>query len=103
MKGKKYCSRGLEAHAKVASTIKNQNRRDAVDAVLSEQQKQVRLGVVDEHAIAQKYQQIASSCQMGAHNIGLRDQREANHSFDRYLVCIYRFEYQSVVRKLSSI
>ena len=83
LKNIKYCSRGLEAHTKVVHALKNQNRRDAFDAVLSEQQKQVRLGVVDEHAIAQKYQQIASSCQMWAHTLGLRDQREANRYFDR--------------------
>ena len=83
LKDKKYCSRGLEAHTRVAGIIKNQNRRDAFDAVLSEQQTQIRLGVIDQGEIARKYQQIASSCQMWAHNIGLRDQLEANQSFDR--------------------
>ena len=73
-----YSSRGLKTQTNVGRTLKSINRRDAFDAVLSEQQKQVRLGVVDEQAIAQKYQQIASSCQMWAHTIGLRDQLEAN-------------------------
>ena len=75
--------RGLEAHTRGAGIIKNQNRLDVFDAILSEQQTQIRLGVIDEEEIARKYQQIASSCQMWANAIGLRDQCEANKYFDR--------------------
>ena len=82
-KGKKYCSRGLECHAKQAAITKKHNRRTAADAVLDEQEAQLQLGVVDEEAIADRYHGTASSAQLWARTIALRDQRYSQLYLDR--------------------
>ena len=82
LKDKKYCSRGLESHATQSSITKKQNRRSAVDAVLDEQEAQRQLRVVDEEAIADRYQGTASSCQLWARTIALRDQRYSEQYLD---------------------
>lgn len=76
-KDKKYCSRGLESLTRQAAMDKAYSRRLAFDAVLDEQDEQWQLGVVDEEAIAERYAEVSSSCQLWASVIGLRDQREA--------------------------
>jgi hypothetical protein len=81
-KDTQYCSRGLESHTKLATISKTQNRKNATDAVLAEQDEQRRLGVVDDEArIAHRYHQGTSSCQLWANTVGLRDQRAA----ERYI------------------
>jgi hypothetical protein len=80
-KDKKCLSRGLESQTRLATISKTLNRKNALDAVLDEQDDQRRLGVVDEEAIAQRYHQGTSSCQLWASTVGLRDQREA----ERYI------------------
>jgi hypothetical protein len=82
LKDKKYCSRGLESHTRLASLSKTLNRKPAVDAVLDEQDEQQHLGIVDEEIIAQRYQQTTSSCQLWATIVGLRDQRAAEAYMD---------------------
>ena len=76
LKDKKYCSRGLEIHVKQTSIARGQNRRAAIYAVLDEQEAQWQLEVVDEEAIAARYQETASSALLRARSIALRDQRE---------------------------
>jgi hypothetical protein len=82
LKDKKYCSRGLESHTRLASISKMQNRKTANNAVLDEQEEQRHMGVVDEEIIAQRYQQTTSSCQLWANIVGLRDQRVAEEYID---------------------
>jgi hypothetical protein len=76
-KDKKYCSRGLESSTRLAAISKTQNCKNAINVVLDEQDEQRRLGVVDEEALAQRYHQGTSSCQLWASTVGLRDQRVA--------------------------
>jgi hypothetical protein len=84
-KDKKYSSRGLESHTRLASISKTQNRKTAVDAVLDEQDEQRELGIVDEEVIAQRYQKTTSSCQLWASIVGLRDKRAAEEYMDCFL------------------
>jgi hypothetical protein len=82
LKDKKYCSRGLEGHTRLCSITKSANRKLAFSAVLYEQEEQQLLGVVDDEAIGQLYNQVSSSCQLWATTLGLRDQREAERYLD---------------------
>lgn len=81
-KDKKYCSRGLESHTRLAGTTKTSNRRDAAEAVLLEQEDQRRMGVIDEEAISERYRDVSSSCQLWSGVVGLRDQRSAEEAMD---------------------
>jgi hypothetical protein len=85
LKDLKYCSRGLESHTKQAALTKAQNRRVAWDAVLREQEEQIMLGVVDDEAIAQRYSETASACQLWAIRMAYIDQREAEIVYDEIL------------------
>jgi hypothetical protein len=82
LKDKKYSSRGLESHIRSAAITKTLNRRTASNAVLDEQEEQRQTGVVDEKAIARRYQKTSISCQLSASTVGLRDQRIAEHYMD---------------------
>jgi hypothetical protein len=82
LKDKKYCSRGLEPHTRLCSITKSANRKLAFSAVLDEQEEQRQLGVVDDEAIGQLYNQVSSSCQLWATALGLRDQRQAERYLD---------------------
>jgi hypothetical protein len=81
LKDKKYCSRGLESHTRIAAISKSQNRKLAVNAVLDEQDEQ-ELDTPDEESISHAYCQVTSSCQFWASTIGLRDQRSAEECMD---------------------
>jgi hypothetical protein len=81
LKDKKYSSRGLESHTRLAAISKSQNRRLAVNAVLDEQDEQ-ELDAPNEEAISYAYYKVTSSCQLWACTIGLRDQRSAEECID---------------------
>lgn len=93
--GKKYCIRGLESQARLASLAKRNNRQDAYNAVLDEQERQEEVWqrsaspsnstlYLDAEAIRALYHPISSSCQLWAHLIGLKDQREAELILNDY-------------------
>ena len=75
LKDKKYSSRGLEGHMKLAYTTKQSNRQAAYAAVLDEQDEQFKSQIIDEEAIAELYISVSLSCQLWASVIGLRDQK----------------------------
>jgi hypothetical protein len=77
LKDKKYCSRGLESYMQWAAKTKAQNRKLSINAVLDEQARQCCSNVFNDEALAQSYIQAASSCQLWANTVGLRDQRAA--------------------------
>jgi hypothetical protein len=85
LRDQKYCSRGLEAHTKLAGLAKAQNRRAAWDGVLDEEEEQISLGVVDDEPIARSYQDVSSSCQLWARKVALDDQRAAELVYDEML------------------
>ncbi|KAL3939763.1 MAG: hypothetical protein SGBAC_005566 [Bacillariaceae sp.] len=74
--GQKYCTRGLEGHAAVASISKKKNRSTAVAAVLDEQARQWHEETMDVQSISDAYRRTTSSCQMWAHVVGNRDQKD---------------------------
>jgi hypothetical protein len=83
LKGKKYCARGLENSTSQAQLAKKQNRRDAYDAVLDEQEEQYENDDdYDDEAIAELYHEVAFSCHMWAHVVGMQDQRAAELIYD---------------------
>lgn len=73
--GQKYCTRGLEGHAPVASISKKKNRSTAVAAVLDSQARQWYEETMDVQAISDAYRRTTASCQMWAHVVGNRDQQ----------------------------
>jgi hypothetical protein len=78
LKDKKYCSRGLESYTRWAAKAKALNRKLSIDSVLDEQDRQRRSSnVFNDEAISQRYIRTASSCQLWANTVGLRDQRAA--------------------------
>jgi hypothetical protein len=77
LKGKKYCSRGLENSTMRAQLAKKKNRRYAYDAVLDEQDEQQEHDDYDDEAIAEMYHEASMSCQLWAHVVGMQDRREA--------------------------
>ena len=77
LKDKKFCSRGLECHTHIRALAKTMNRSVAYRAVLEEQHRQSREGVVHDDAIARVYHDVSSSCQIWANAVALADQREA--------------------------
>jgi hypothetical protein len=77
LKGKKYCTRGLEGHTRIGSVSKVQNRTWAINAVLDEQLMQWEEGVFDEDTIAKVYRRASWSCQLWASLVGRRDHRAA--------------------------
>ncbi len=82
LKDKKYCARGLECHTRIRTLSKTINRCLAYQAVLEEQDRQHRAGIVHEAALERVYSAISSSCQLWAHAVGLADQREAREILD---------------------
>lgn len=79
LKDRKFCARGLESNTRVQAGTKTMNRYLAYQAVLCEQERQLRAGVVvlDDNEIAQLYYATSYSCQLWARAVGLADQREA--------------------------
>ena len=74
---RKYCGRGLEGYTLSGSTHKQQNRIDAINRVLWEQDRQQIEGIVDDEAIARVYHGVSASVQLWARVIGLKDEKEA--------------------------
>jgi hypothetical protein len=75
---KRYCFRGLEGHTKNGYRNKMLNRATAFSLVLDEQDRQMdSCGVVNYDIIAAFYHQAASSCQLWASMVGLRDWKAA--------------------------
>jgi len=84
LKGKKYCARGLEAHTNTRSLAKSMNRSSAYQAVLNEQDRQMKDGILQEEALARVYHAASSSSQLWANVVGLEDQREADNIYNDY-------------------
>jgi hypothetical protein len=70
-------ARGLEHKTPKGSKLRQQNRYQAMDAVLSEQERQWERGRSDDDYIAQIYRQSSAHCQMNAYLIGQRDAEAA--------------------------
>lgn len=76
-KDKKYCSRGLESHTRMASLTKRRNYTLSHKIVFDEQARQKREGVYEVEYLAYLYHSVSSSCQIWANVVGLSDQRAA--------------------------
>ena len=77
LKDKRYCSRGLEPYTKRGVMNKKEERKNSIDAVLYEQKRQRRQGILDEEAIANRYKSKTADYQLRALIFGSRDLREA--------------------------
>lgn len=79
LKDRKFCARGLESNTRLQAGTKSMNRCLAYQAVLGEQERQIRAGfvVLDDSEIAHLYNASSYSCQLWAHAVGLADQRVA--------------------------
>mmetsp|Transcript_33937 Transcript_33937/g.78266 ORF Transcript_33937/g.78266 Transcript_33937/m.78266 type:complete len:180 (-) Transcript_33937:28-567(-) len=67
--------RGLEGLTKEGSFRKKQNRLDAIDAVLDEQDRQYILGIRDSIEIARVYQMESEHCAKDARDQGFLDEK----------------------------
>lgn len=79
----KYCARGVERHTKLATITRTQNKKQALEAVLTEQRRQKEQGILDEEAISDAYRTTCSGCQRSARLIGNRDRQ----AIEDYLDC----------------
>jgi hypothetical protein len=75
---KKYCMRGLENQTTLAFELRSRTRQEALRDVLGTQEEYPG----DAEAIARRYASFSSSCQLWAHNVGLRDQKAAERYYD---------------------
>ena len=83
LKDRKYCSRGLECHTRRGRVLKSKNKVESFQAVLEEQESQMREGRPrDDVSIALAYQRIASSCRLWARVTGIADERAAEDDID---------------------
>ena len=85
LKNRKYCSRGLESHTKLAFLSKAQNRRAVLDAVLGEQYKQISMGLANDEVISQRYQDASFSTRLWAQAVALQDQKAVVLVYDDLL------------------
>jgi hypothetical protein len=69
-------ARGLEHKTPNGSKLRQQNRYQAMDAVLLEQERQWERDRKDDNYIAQIYRQSSAHCQMSAYLIGQKDAEE---------------------------
>ena len=74
-----FCTRGLEARTPEGAGRKRKNKRDALDAVLDEQEYQWNRGISDPEAIADAYCKYSHSCRVSAVMQGKCDE---NHALD---------------------
>jgi hypothetical protein len=70
----KYCSRGLASMIGPRMNLKQQNRLDAINAVLDLQNVQWELGYEDPAQIARHYQKVSHQCQIEASYIAAQDE-----------------------------
>lgn len=82
LRDKKYCSRGLEQHTRIGCLNKMANRALSIQAVLVEQEQQIRDGIRDDESIAFMYHDVTSSSQLWATALGLQDRRAAELAMD---------------------
>jgi hypothetical protein len=62
----KYCTRGLECRTPQGAATKNQNKVDAWDTVMDEQDRQFSIGIIDIDSLSMAYIQSSRSCQVSA-------------------------------------
>lgn len=77
-------TRGLETHTHIRALIKQMTRSDAIQAALSEQDRQIRQGIQVADDIAHLYRDASASSQLWASIMGLADQREAENASDDF-------------------
>lgn len=105
LRGKKYCTRGLESHTRIGMCTKDKVQSASIEAVLQEQEQQIEDQLakgeftreLDDESVYLIYNDITSSCQMWATAVGLRDQRVAEalvDELDDYELDDYREEEQ---------
>jgi hypothetical protein len=79
-KDKKYCSRGLESHMRMATQTKRKNYEMSHKVVFDEQNRQRRDCVHEMEYLSSLYHSVSSSCQLWANVVGLSDQRAAEET-----------------------
>ena len=81
LRNKKYCARGLEGYTTIGRKVKEQIRRQSIDAVMEEQGRQMYhegiVDVLDVNTLSQVYQAVAGSSQLWANAKALQDQHDA--------------------------
>jgi len=83
LRDKKYCARGLEAHAPKASLTKALTKQAATAAVMNEQSYQRSEGMRNEEWIAEVYRNATSSSRLWAHRIGMMDRKAVEDMMDK--------------------
>lgn len=95
----KQCTRGLESRTTVGALRKLQNKQDARDAVLFEQETQWNRGINDAETISDVYQERSHSCGVSAHIVGLFDEKMTRGLDARAGKRRYKQTKDSVVRR----
>ena len=93
----KYCSRGLEFRTRVGAHQRLQNKVDARDAVLTEQDLQWNEDIDDPEMLADVYRDISRCCIVSAHMAGLFDEKMARDFDARVGQGMYRRSKKSAI------
>jgi hypothetical protein len=82
-----HCTRGLEYRTKCGGRRRQQNKMNAMAAVLDEQERQRILGIDDDVTLSNVYIRSSAHCAEEAHALGMQDLNEAftifQHEFCR--------------------
>jgi hypothetical protein len=70
-----YCARGLEFRTPWGLQRRQANKRNAIDVVLDEHDRQIDQNIHDAKKLATVYHQVSARCQEAAHKLGLHDER----------------------------
>jgi hypothetical protein len=70
-----YCARGLEFRTPRGLQRRQANKRNAIDVVLDEQDRQIDQNIHDAKKLATVYHQVSVRCHEAAHQLGLHDER----------------------------
>ncbi len=82
----KVCVRGLESHTPLCSLAKSKTRSSSIQAVMTEQYRQIDMGIIDAEAIRKVYYRRVASCQLWARVVALQDQRVAEVIHDDVII-----------------
>mmetsp|Transcript_21077 Transcript_21077/g.45813 ORF Transcript_21077/g.45813 Transcript_21077/m.45813 type:complete len:178 (-) Transcript_21077:214-747(-) len=72
-----HTPRGLEYRTQEGAWARYENKRDAYDSVLDEQDRQWKLDADDEEKLREAYVLFSEKCAKKAHKMGVKDQEDA--------------------------
>lgn len=73
-----HCARGLEYRVRAGALARRENKLSGLEAVLDEQDRQLKSGIVNEERIREAFLNVSLKCRLSALKRGISDQDEAD-------------------------